>query len=187
MDWYPRCLLCQQKSVPTGVDQTGHTLHTGVQYIHCHIKDKYMHSIINIIIGSPFFNIIICPTSPYCYYCWLSSPHIIFDMTKYILHPWHETMNWCTVAAYEDNLRKVDRKLGSLMVTTLEEILSRFNKYIFILWQWLMSVSNDSKVLINNSVWSLGYRTLKIIIQWYVVHSTSIINVKAHYLILFSS
>ena len=57
MDWYPRCLLCQQKSVPTGVDQTGHTLYTGVQYIHCHIKDKYMHSIINIIIGRPYFNI----------------------------------------------------------------------------------------------------------------------------------
>ena len=47
-------------------------------------------------------------------------------------------------------------------------------------------MSNDSKALSNDSVWSLDSRNWKIIIQRYVVHSTSIINVKAHYLILIS-
>ena len=47
-------------------------------------------------------------------------------------------------------------------------------------------MSNDSKALSNDSVWSLDSRNWKIIIQRYVAHSISIINVGAHYLILIS-
>ena len=42
-------------------------------------------------------------------------------------------MNWYTVAAYEDDLRKVDRKLGSLILTTSEEVLSRYDKPYYII------------------------------------------------------
>jgi len=47
-------------------------------------------------------------------------------------------------------------------------------------------VNNDSKALSNDSVWSLYSRNWKIIIQRYVAHSISIMNVGAHYWIIIS-